>query len=394
MGLFHLSGLPIHVPIWALTVLLLLCGSDAIAAVSNGDVADAQYRTAAKEFAAGRYEKALAAFEASLELEPSPNTRFRMAQCQLLLGKVASAYLSFRRAAEEAAGRLKATNEKRFELTRKAAIIEAAAIEAKVPRLTVAVPAQVPDGYSVSIDDVPLPRAAWGVAIEIDPGSHRVAAEGPRLRRYQSSIELRAGGQQRVDLPIQRIATASVALLYRSKPTGLAAYLDDQPLAFDQLEIRHDLDVGHHRVRVTAPGYAPFAWSAELADGEQRTVHVRLSLSGGTPRWAFYTVAATAAVAAAVGAGIAIQSQTASTAEQEKPIREREEKARDAIRDNVGAMSVAFGIAGALGLTSVILGATTRWRERDPAEKGPRMALRAIPLVTPTQAGLHISAEF
>ncbi|MBL9003461.1 MAG: hypothetical protein JNJ46_04390 [Myxococcales bacterium] len=299
MRAFYLRRQAACYALWAILFVQILCGTAAVAAPNNGDVADTQYRTGTREFAAGRYAKALAAFQASHELEPSPNTRFRIAQSQLLLGKIASAFLNFRRAAEEAAGRLRATNEKRFELTRRAAILEAAAIEPKVPHLVVAVPAQVPDGFSVSIDDVPLPRAAWGVSIEIDPGPHRIVAEAPRLRRYQTSIDLPAGGQQRVELPLQRIATASLALLFRSKPIGLAAYLDDQPLALEQLEIRHELDVGLHRVRVTAPGYAPFGWSAELADGEQRTVQVRLNQNSGPPRWSFYTVTASAIAAAA-----------------------------------------------------------------------------------------------
>ncbi|MFO0575826.1 MAG: tetratricopeptide repeat protein [Polyangia bacterium] len=235
--------------------------ASAIAAPSAGDVADAQYRNGAKEFNAKHYQAALAAFHASLELEPSPNTRFRIAQCQLLLGKVASAYLNFRRTAEEAAGRLRATNEKRYDLTRKAAILEAASVEAKVPRLTLAVSSQVPDGFRVLVDGTPLPRAAWGLAVEMDPGQHQIIAEGPRLRRYETSVELVPGEQQRVDVPLQRLATASLALLYASKPTGLAAYIDDQPLPLEQLEVRHDVDVGRHSVRVSAPGYASFRWS-------------------------------------------------------------------------------------------------------------------------------------
>lgn len=370
------------------------CLSYSAAAPSAGDAADAQYRSGTRSFAAGHYEKALTAFQASLELEPSPNTRFKIAQCQLLLKKVASAYLNFRRAADESAGRLKATREKRYELTHNAAVLEAAAIEAKVPRLTLAVPAQVPEGFRVLVDDAPLPRAAWGVAVETDPGLHRIVVEGPRLLRYESTVELAVGGQQRVELPVQRLATASLAILYQSKPTGLAAYIDNQPLPLEQLELRHELDVGQHRVRVSAPGYANFNWSASLADGEHRSVTVRLTPATGTPRWVFFTVAAAGVAAAAVGAGFGINAENASAAEQARPIMERESKPREAIREDVVAANVAFSAAGALGLTAVILGITTRWRAPSVLEKKTGATLHAMPVLGPKQVGFQVRTAF
>lgn len=363
-------------------------------AAPNTAAADVQYRRGSHAYSAHRYEEALAAFIASQELEPSPNTRFKIAQCYLLLKQIASAYLNFRRAATEAEGRLKSTHEQRYQMTRTAAILEAATIESKVPRLTIAVPSDFPGGFRVLLDDVEVSPGAWGVAVETDPGTHRLVAEGPRLKRYEQAIELGIGQQLRVDIPLKRIATASLSITYATKPAGLAVTLDDKALSIDEWERRHYLDVGKHKVRAGAPGYAEFTWSRVLSDGDYRTIQVTLSPATGTPKWVFFTVGAAALAAAAIGTGYGVKAQLASNNEQAKPIVDRDPKVRDGIRaDSVGS-TVAFSVAGALGLTTAVLGFTTRWRIASPSEPPKRTVLSGFPILTPQQAGFLLTTNF
>lgn len=132
-----------------LRTFLLLCG----VLVANMPAALAQSGTApgaatrkfeegSKAFDAGRFQEALRLLSSSMELEPSPNTRYLMARCYVALGKTASAYNHFKRAAQEADDRVSATNEKRYAATRAAALAKVKELEAKVPRLTLQVPSE------------------------------------------------------------------------------------------------------------------------------------------------------------------------------------------------------------------------------------------------------------
>ena len=162
-------------------VVAVLSAASAQAAPLGGGLR--KFEEGAKLFAAGQYRAALQAYEASMTLEPSPNTRFKIAKCFVALGKTASAYVNFKRTVQEAQDRSNATGEKRFLPTRDAALLEANALESRVPRLTLVVPADVPDGFSVTVDGGAMPRPVWGIGVETDPGPHTIVATGPRIQR-------------------------------------------------------------------------------------------------------------------------------------------------------------------------------------------------------------------
>ena len=377
---------------WCL-VLTVYFTSSALAAPTAATAADVQYRRGSQAFAEKKYSEALTAFQASQELEPSPNTRFKIAQCYLLLQKTASAFVNFRRAASEAEGRLKATHEQRYELTRKAAILEAAAIESLVPRLTLAVPSDVPEGFRVLLDGTEIPRGAWGIAVETDPGTYALSSQGPRIKPQKQTLNLQPGQQLRVDVSLQRVATGTIKLSYKTKPMGLAVYLDSQPLMLEQFEAPHYLDVGKHKIRASAPGYADFTWSRSLADGDSRTVEIDLTPATGTPKWVFFSIGAATLVTAAVGVGFGVKAQSASNDEQAKPIIERTDQARNAIRSDASAATIACSIAGAFGVTAAVLAFTTRWRNPKPPEAPRRAVWQGAPVLGPHQAGILITRE-
>jgi tetratricopeptide (TPR) repeat protein len=113
-----------------------------------------------RAYEAGQFEQALLAFQGSYELFASPNTRYCVGRCYRALGKVASAYTAFKLAAREAQDRLAASGEKRYMATRDAAAHEAADIDAKVPRLTIAVPSGTPAGFVVKLNGREVVRPA------------------------------------------------------------------------------------------------------------------------------------------------------------------------------------------------------------------------------------------
>ena len=229
-----------------------------------------------KAFDSGKFEEALIAFQASQSLLPSPNSRLYIARCYRALGKVASAYTNFRLASREAQDRLGATGEKRYSATRDAAASEAAEIEPKVPRLTLAVASDLPDGFVVKVDGAEILKAAWGTAIETDPGEHTVEASGPRLSPFSKSVSLKEGAQVRIAVEATRLPTASIAMRFATRPAGLAMELDGRPLDANAAEARRETDVGVHRIVVHAPGYKDFVWEKSLDDHGDEVVDVHL----------------------------------------------------------------------------------------------------------------------
>lgn len=91
------------------------------AAPASDAAALKKFEDVRKAYDAGKFEEALLAFKASLELLASPNTRLYIARCYRALGKPASAYTTYRLASKAAQDRLNATGEKRYTATRDAA---------------------------------------------------------------------------------------------------------------------------------------------------------------------------------------------------------------------------------------------------------------------------------
>ena len=302
-------------------------GGGSLCAATRAEAADTGEELAAglqrfdagrKAYEAGQFEEALIAFKKSLELLPSPNTRLYIGRCYRALGKTAAAYTALRLAGREAQDRQNLSGEKRYAATHDTANQEAADLEPKVPRLTVAVPVGAPAGLSITVDGRELPRAVWGVARETDPGNVVIEAAGPRLYPFKRTVALHEGGQERVDVSLAKVPTATVSLNLKSLPAGLSISIDGLPVDLIHAQSPREVDVGRHEVLVSAPGYASFKWSEVLSNDQTRVVDVSLAPSafgGGpsgpvtTPKWLFFATAGAAVVAVGVATGIAISAQ-------------------------------------------------------------------------------------
>lgn len=358
-----------------------------------------KFEEGSKAFAAAHYDQALKAFQASMELEPSPNTRFKMAKCYVALGKTASAYMAFKRAAQEAQDRVNATGEKRFLPTRDAALIEAAALESKVPKLTLVVPSDVPEGFTLLVDGSPMPQSLWALAIETDPGTHQIVAEGPRLKRFTQTVELHQGEFRRIDIPFVRVATATVRFAFGSRPAGLAVSIDKQPVSPERFDRPQFVDVGLHRIVVSAPGYRSFVWSRSLHDNESVSVPVTLEASpsaGGIPKVAVYIVGAAALSALAIGIGFGVKAK--STADEQialDPLR-RSAAVQDSVRTDAILSNVLFGVGGALAVTTGVLAVMTRWRTpgKDSGHAQASSRLHVVPVLGPDQTSIQLAGVY
>jgi tetratricopeptide (TPR) repeat protein len=320
-------------------------------------------------YEAGQFEQALVAFKASLELLPSPNTRLYIGRCYRALGKTASAYTALKLAASEAQDRLTASGERRYSATRETANQEAADLEPKVPRLTVAVPSDTPTDFQVKVDGAELPKAAWGVATETDPGDVVVRATGHRLFPFETTVSLTEGTRARVDVRLHRVPTAIIALKLESLPAGLSLILDGQPIPVVGAETPRELDVGQHQFVAAAPGYQAFKWRKTLSDAESQLVDVKLmpnpqggGVPSSTPKWLFFTVAAATLATAGVATGIAIHAQQQQNQQEQLDPFQRDPNVKSSIQSLAMWTDILYVGAGVLGAGAVVLAFTTGWK--------------------------------
>lgn len=340
-----------------------------------------QFETGRAAFDRGDFAAALTAFNDSLRALPSPNTRLYIARCQRSLGKIGSAYTSYRLAAREAADRLNATGEKRYAATRETATAEAAEIEKSVPHLTIALPANAPPSTVVQLDGTEIPRASLA-SLDVDPGPHDVHVRAPRHAPFDKKVELAQGEQKTIDVALTRVPTATIQLAFKNKPAGLAVQVDGRAIDPSALESVQELDAGAHHVVVRAPGYAPFEWKQALADGEARRVDVDLKSdasagSHGTPKWLFFGVAGLSVVALGAGAYFAIDATSRASREKDKDPLMRDPAEQDKIRSESTTANVLFiagaAIAGGAGALAFI----TDWKgDSGPPKTGARPTIR------------------
>ncbi|HQY60701.1 MAG: hypothetical protein IPF92_10725 [Myxococcales bacterium] len=346
---------------------------------ASGGVALQTFEEGRKLYVAGQFAPALRSFEASFSVQPSPNTRLYIARCLRGLGKVASASAAFRLAGREAEDRVAATGEQRYVATGKSAALEADQLAARVPRVTLALQGDAPEAAVLAVDGAPLPRVTWGKPLELDPGEHVVELTGPQLAPFRAAITVAEGEAREVKVVARRVAAGRITLRFHARPLGMAATLDGEPVDISSREPSSVVGVGRHRVEVSAPGYAPFVWRGDVADGAASDVAIELraappradTAASGTPRWLFFSTAGLALVTAGAGGALFAHAAGRDSDEQAKPIAER----GDATRENIRAeATVASGLlvgGGVAAVGAVVLAFTTRWggasRERAPA---------------------------
>jgi hypothetical protein len=176
--------------------------------------------------------------------------------------------------------------------------------------------------------------------------------------------------------------------------------LDGQPLNPEQFDRPQFVDVGGHKLTVSAPGYLPFVWKKSLLDNESVAIAVALepgAVGGGVPKVAVFIVGGAALAALAVGIGFGVKAQNAANSQLELDPLQRPVAAQDAIRTDAILANVFYGTAGALALTAGILAVTARWKT--PAGSGEKKSaaqaqVRLLPSLQRAGAGLVATGRF
>lgn len=150
--------------------------------------AQALFDDARRLLADKRYAEACLKLEDSERLDPGVGTLLNLADCQVHLGKTASAHTNFL----EAAYRAKANGDTKREATARA---HAAALESKLSRITIL--AVLDDGgMVVKRDGVLVAAGMVGTAVPVDPGEHVVSASAPGKESWESKVTVRPDGHQ------------------------------------------------------------------------------------------------------------------------------------------------------------------------------------------------------
>lgn len=191
------------------------------AAATNKATAVQLFDEADKLMLEGKVSAACPKYAASMKLDPQLGALLHLADCYAKNGQLASAWASFREAAEMAQLR----GDERATLAKD----QAAQLEPRLSRITVI----VPDGHNVQglevrVDGAPITTGAWGVATPIDPGSHGVEARAPGYDTWSSSIDVTGETQSvRVEVPLLTVSpTAAAPSNGRSGPVQV--HLDDR----------------------------------------------------------------------------------------------------------------------------------------------------------------------
>jgi hypothetical protein len=166
---------------------------------------------------AGRYAEACPKLEESLRLDVGTGTTFNLADCNEHLGKLAAAWSGFldAAAASKAAGQVE---------RERVARDRAAKLEAKLPKLVVEIESKnTPPGLVVERDGVAVGPAAFGGAIPVDPGIHRVVARAPGYQDKEAVVQAREGQTLRVAVGELARAVTMPATAAIPRPTAPAS---------------------------------------------------------------------------------------------------------------------------------------------------------------------------
>lgn len=150
--------------------------------------ADAMFRAGKAAMASGDTAKACASFAESQRLDPAPGTLLNLADCEVKLGRIASARQHFVDASEELP-----PEDFRVAYARE----RVATLDPQVPRLTV-----VLKGTAARVlrDDVELRPVSLGVPLPLDPGEHRITVRGEGRRDATFVVRVALGESRTLEV--------------------------------------------------------------------------------------------------------------------------------------------------------------------------------------------------
>jgi hypothetical protein len=205
----------------ALVLWLAVASSAAAQDASEGDVqriafAQQHFERGMELYDARDFEGALASFESSFELVPSPNSRLYVARTLRELGRTVDAVVVYEEVVRLA--RVRGASEERFRETERAASTELELLARDVGHVVVRLD-RAPAGTAIAIDDREVPLAAAGLPWPVAPGSVQVVARAPDGRESVEVVAVERGGTAGVRLSFEIATPREVSPIVRPAPS-------------------------------------------------------------------------------------------------------------------------------------------------------------------------------
>jgi hypothetical protein len=187
----------------ALLCLVALLSFAAPADAQDELGAEALFNRGLAEMEAGRYEAACPDIGESQRLDPRPGTLFTLATCEARWGRVATAFARFGEYLalyETMPPEQQERQATRATLARK----QREKLGPELPMLTLSLPPGTPSRTVIARDGAPIPRAALGRAIPVDPGEHVLTTQLPGGEVWRRSITVARGEKKEVTLHVKQ----------------------------------------------------------------------------------------------------------------------------------------------------------------------------------------------
>jgi serine/threonine-protein kinase len=198
-----------------LLVAALLLSRSAIAqpSASNAPAAETLFIEAEGLVEAGKFVLACPKFAESQRLDPQLGTLLHLADCYEKNGQTASAWATFREAAELAATK----GDSRAQLAKD----RAQTLASKQSTLAVVVPKESEiAGLEIERDGQSINAAMWGTAVAIDPGKYRIAAHAPNREPWTHEVTVTEPGKTVVTVPMLAPLRSPSAAAGLASPAG------------------------------------------------------------------------------------------------------------------------------------------------------------------------------
>lgn len=183
-------------------VLVVLLGSSALAQGRDPATADALFREARALMKKGDFASACPKLADSHRLDPAAGTAINLGDCLEKVGKLADALQAQRDALD-----LLSAGDKRMGPVKE----QIAALEKRVPRLTIKLAPGAPADTKVKRDDVELGEGSLGTALPVNPGEHWVTVVARGRADSRRKVTLKEGQAEEVEVAPSSESTSESA---------------------------------------------------------------------------------------------------------------------------------------------------------------------------------------
>jgi serine/threonine-protein kinase len=316
-------------------------------------LAETLFREAKALMSAGNLRDACPKLAESFRQDPGTGTLLALAVCHEQAGNLASAWATY----NAVIGRARAEAQTERE---QAARERAAALEPRLSKLTIEIPPEIASlpGLTILRDGDPLPVAAWGIAIPLDPGIHLVEATADGKPKLSRRFTFKKDGGRKV----------------------IRIEFDEQPAPIEsEPEIEEDPSPPRERVRPASPSPSETAISSQESEATSL-------------RTASWIVGGAGILALGVAGGYALHAKSLDEDSKTKDHctaslgcdEYGERKNRDALA--AGNMATGFLVGG----TVLVGAAITLFVIGEPEKSG---GLRVLPAVGARSVGVSVGGS-